>query len=732
MPKRKSPQSDGRPVTGDAEEAPLKVAVIGGGCGALAAAFELTSPQHQGRFQVTVYQEGWRLGGKGASGRGASGRIEEHGLHVWLGYYDNAFAMMRACYAELEFSQEASSFGAWRDAFVAESDIGLFSPAERAGWQRWSAHFPPTPGLPGDPLPPGELTSLRRYLARSLTLLRTLVLDCAVGRDAPGHACRPENGTPEYLAKAAGALLARGAFLGGAVLAEALAVLAAALDAMPGALDGAWVDLAERAVAGARRWLEDRFVADDDLRHVWEVVDLGLAYIVGVIRFGLLTDPRGLDAIDDWECRAWLKKNGASDRALDSPFVRGLYDLALAYEEGDPKRPSLSAGQGLRATLRLFYGYRGAIFWRMRAGMGDVVFAPLYEVLRRRGVRFEFFHRLTNVGLPPGGQLSAGEGSYVESLTFDVQARIKGGDEYRPLVEFAGRPCWPAKPDFAQLASGARLAREGRDCESHWDRRREGETRLQVGRNFDFVVLGVSIGAVPYVCSELVARDARWRAMCENVKTVATQAFQVWLNEDLDALGWSGPPYIVAGYVKPFDTWCDMAHVIPEESWATPPATAVYFCGVLPEPAGADRSDAAYPAMMAARVKASAVTHLKTAGQAVWPGAYDARGRFRWALLADPSEKADGRAATDARFDTQYWRANVNPSDRYVLNTPGSTRFRISPLDMTYDNLTLAGDWTDCGFNTGCVEAAVMSGRLAAHALSGFPALEEITAYDHP
>jgi hypothetical protein len=30
------------------------------------------------------------------------------------------------------------------------------------------------------------------------------------------------------------------------------------------------------------------------------------------------------------------------------------------------------------------------------------------------------------------------------------------------------------------------------------------------------------------------------------------------------------------------------------------------------------------------------------------------------------------------------------------------------------------------------VESAVMSGRLAAHALSGFPALEEITGYDHP
>ncbi|HWD68412.1 MAG TPA: FAD-dependent oxidoreductase [Caulobacteraceae bacterium] len=729
MPKRKSTEAPSLAAPDEAGKERIKVAVIGGGCGAMAAAFELTARKHRGRYQVTVYQEGWRLGGKGASGRGPAGRIEEHGLHVWLGYYDNAFAVLRACYAELEESKAGNPFGPWRKAFVAESDIGLFSPDERNGWQRWSAHFPPTPGLPGDPFPPDELISLRRYLARSFTLLRTLVLDCSVGRDARRAAAAPADGR-ERLAMAIRGLLARGAFVGGAVLAEALAVLAAALDSMPAAVDGEWLSLAEKVCAGARRWLEDRLIADVSLRHVWEVVDLGLAYIVGVIRFGLLTDERGLDAIDDWECRDWLRKNGASQRALNSPFVRGLYDLALAYEDGDPKRPSLSAGQGLRATLRLFYGYRGAIFWRMRAGMGDVVFAPLYEALRRRGVEFEFFHRLTNVGLAPGGEIGAGESSYVKSLSFDVQAKVKSGGDYQPLVDVAGRPCWPSKPDFAQLASGARLACEGRDFESHWDRGRVAEKQLEVVKEFDFVVLGIGLGAVPHVCGELVARDRRWRAMCENVKTVATQAFQVWLNEDLDSLGWDGPPYIVAGYVKPFDTWCDMAHVVPEEAWPNPPATCVYFCGVLPESPEADRCDTGYPAAMAAQVKASAIAHLKTAGKAVWPGAYDSRGRFRWSLLADP---AGGHApAAAGSFDSQYWRANINPSERYVLNTPGSTRYRISPLDMTYDNLTLAGDWTECGFNTGCVEAAVMSGRLAAHALSGSPALEEITAYDHP
>ena len=35
--------------------------------------------------------------------------------------------------------------------------------------------------------------------------------------------------------------------------------------------------------------------------------------------------------------------------------------------------------------------------------------------------------------------------------------------------------------------------------------------------------------------------------------------------------------------------------------------------------------------------------------------------------------------------------------------------------------MTIAGDWTACGLDAGCVEAAVMSGMLAAHAISGKP-----------
>ena len=66
-------------------------------------AYELSkTPALQQQYDVTVYQLGWRLGGKGASGRhtepGGYDRIEEHGLHIWLGNYQNAFLLMQDCY----------------------------------------------------------------------------------------------------------------------------------------------------------------------------------------------------------------------------------------------------------------------------------------------------------------------------------------------------------------------------------------------------------------------------------------------------------------------------------------------------------------------------------------------------------------------------------------------------------------------------------------------------------
>ena len=82
---------------------PLRVVILGGGPAGVATAFWLTAPEQNNRYQVSLYTQGWRLGGKCASGRNQSkgNRIEEHGLHMLMGCYQNAFATLRACYDAL-------------------------------------------------------------------------------------------------------------------------------------------------------------------------------------------------------------------------------------------------------------------------------------------------------------------------------------------------------------------------------------------------------------------------------------------------------------------------------------------------------------------------------------------------------------------------------------------------------------------------------------------------------
>jgi uncharacterized protein with NAD-binding domain and iron-sulfur cluster len=721
----------------------LKVAIIGGGCASVTAAFELTRPQLAGRYEVTLYQMGWRLGGKGASGRGSSGRIEEHGLHLWMGYYENAFRLMRECYAELGRERGKHPIADWSDAFIPANAnaVADWSPSGR--WLPWKVTFPPAPGLPGDGT--SVRWSVADYLARAASLLRTLLETLRVQRpvveppEDPYPELRATSLTPEVLTAALNRLLKYGALGGLGATIEAVRLLESALGGITAYPQSLLAGALEMVTAALQKQLDALVRADDEVRRLWEVIDLLLAVIRGSIRFRLAFDPRGFDAIDDYDSRQWLRLNGASESSINSAFIRALYDLAFAYERGDPERPRIAAGAALRGAMRAFFSYRGAFFWKMRAGMGDVVFAPLYEVLKRRGVRFEFFHKLREVTLAPA---ASGEPAHVASLELDVQAHVRGAD-YQPLVDVRGLPCWPSAPDYSQLADAERILREGWDFESQWDTRCASSRTLKVRDDFDFVVLGVGLGVIPYVCRSILERDERWRDMVERVQSVPTQAFQLWMSESMPALGWTDGPVNLSGFVEPFDTWADMTHVLDREAWPSAPSAVAYFCNVLADreqPEHADpsshRSDAARQRASALvsqeyeRVKANAQRFMDRDLPELWPAARDATGQFRWNVLV--SECAEAVRSGPASFESQFWTANVRPSDRYSQALPGSTRFRISPLDPTYDNMTVAGDWTDCSLNMGCVEAAVMSGKLAAHALSRSPALSEIIGYDHP
>src|SRR5271166_2404911 len=158
------------------ENRPIKVAIIGGGCAAIATAFELTRPEHRGKYDVTIYQLGWRLGGKGASGRGPNGRIEEHGFHVWMGCYENAFRLMRECYAELKRDPHTCRIADWRDGFFPAPFLTVAAPRQDGSYSTLVSYFPAADGLPGDPIISNDPFSVSSYLAHTANALRTMLL----------------------------------------------------------------------------------------------------------------------------------------------------------------------------------------------------------------------------------------------------------------------------------------------------------------------------------------------------------------------------------------------------------------------------------------------------------------------------------------------------------------------------------------------------------------------------
>ena len=643
----------------------------------LSAAWRLSEPGWRDRFDsITVYQRGWRLGGKGASSRGPHGRIEEHGLHVWLGCYDNAFALLRECYAELDraTTDPEAPIHTWDQAFIPSDHLGI---ADRLGddWLVWPGGLARNDELPGEPNTTGREFTAVDFLRRALRL----VLNFADSLSASDE-------ETEWLA-----VVRWGAVAMLAMLAKPLA---------PGSIPSGMLDHVLDTIRDA---LEHEHRPDH--RRFWLFLSLETATARGIISDKLVTDPRGFAAINDEDFCSWILRHGAHPDVVDFPLVRGLYDMVFGYEDGDFDKPALAAGVALLLTGIALFQYKGAFFWKMTAGMGDIVFAPLYQALRRRGVDFEFFHRVDALHLDAHRQA-------IEAITIGRQVQLADGlTEYQPLTRIGGLPVFPHRPIGEQLDGPARD-----DLESHFAERTDVETRvLRRGVDFDHVVLAASLAMVELVADELIADSQQWRDMTTHLRTVATQAFQLWLRPDEPTLGWHRPGVTTSGYVAPFDTWASMPQTLWAEQWPDDdqPRTVAYFCGALNALWPNAEDAAGYVAGCREKVLTEAVTYLDNHVGLYLPGAVTEQG-FGWHHLVGVNGHRGRRA-----LQTQYVTVNIDPSDRYVQSVPGSDKYRLRSDESGYDNLVLAGDWTDCGFNAGCIEAAVMSGLQAANALLG-------------
>jgi uncharacterized protein with NAD-binding domain and iron-sulfur cluster len=689
---------------------PKRIVILGGGVGALTAAYYLTSRSGwQDEYEITLYQIGWRLGGKGASGRNpdAGNRIEEHGLHVWMGNYENAFALMRACYGELA-RPVGSPMATVEEAFTPRTHLTLF---ERVGesWEPWPIHAPVLPGTPGTdtnvPTPWEVVVRILDFAASQGDVLL----------DSVEHALPSPMALPDWVHALAARIEGPIEQPARTLVHHAAMLARTVIDAVVSSQDEIWsaiAHLVEAFRAHVRSTIWPAVQSHTVLRRACLCLDLATSLVSGIVRDRLLVS--GLGSIDGEELQAWLRRHGASEETIGSSPIRGLYDLCFAYADGDRTRPCFAAGTALAVLLRVAFSYRGPVLYEMNAGMGEVVVAPLYQVLRRRGVRVEFFNRVTS--LEPSAN-----GRSVGRIRIGRQVRVKAS-LYEPLVEIGGLECWPDRPLAAQLSDDdRRRVEQGRvNLESAWNGWDDVETRvLEQGTDFDHVVLGISLGGLRTIASPLAAVNGAWRDLLDNIPCIQTQTLQLWLKESPvtdDSLA----PLTSVGAAEPLDTWADMSHLLPRESWprGTGPSALHYICGPMSgDFSGRALTDRSTPAAARSAVEQTVIEWLTRRSGWEWPAiAIGGTTAFDWKMLY-----ADAAIEGPARLATQYIRANIDPTELYVLSPPDAQKYRLPSDQSGFDNLVLAGDWTRTAINAGCVEAAVMSGMAASRAITGIP-----------
>ena len=671
-----------------------KIAILGGGIGALSTALELTNnPSWQSQIDsITVYQMGWRLGGKCATGRGANGQIQEHGIHLFGGGYYNALDAVSRVYEELANTPEGWPY-TFDEVFEKQylSLIWHHGADHGAPPSRMSAiNFPPNDLGPRDGERFADLMTAVGALLDYIEHVINLALEKTELADLIDWVSRH-------------AVSASFASLRSGIQNEHEEIVLACLKVFDGLLG------VLKGLLPNKPTLQDAYTA----------LDYFLALLRGIVQDrwidGKSYDQMDMDATYG-NYAAWLQHHGASQATVYSPMAQAPIGILYQYPNGSHVASSMGAGAYLHWVLRTF-GYLGAPFWLFGHGTGESLVLPMYELLKRRGVKFEFFSKVQALHTNAGG-------THITSVDMGVQATLASGVAgYAPLITVNGQSCWPAEPDFSQLAQGAALQAQGIDLESYWSGWTcPAQRTLTAGTDFDTLVFAISLGAVPTICSELVAQKPAWQQLLANIPTIQTQSLQMWLNKTTPELGLLLTPTnptdtgLACGYAVPYDGIVDFSRLIKWENWpaSNTPKALWYFSDVLAQTeAPAPFTDTTYPAKMQAAAAAVAQSFMDTGLKPLFPLGLDASGKLKPSVLAGQP----------------YVRVNFEPTERYVTAPANTTTFRLKAWESGYSNLYLAGDWTYTGLNVGCVEATVMSGKLASLAISGYPALSTIIGY---
>ena len=425
---------------------------------------------------------------------------------------------MRACYQSLG-RPAGAPLATVTDAFLPAPNV-VWEEYVNGAWRNWPVAVPAIGGLPGED---GELPTPAAFFQMLIGFVRDVIVTF------PHDAIRSRAAAPDE------SILSRVRHLFGGIELPA----AQAVDGSARSLIHAAYALADAIRNGEApeghqtvltlieecwRWFASEVMseiaANDEARRLYILADLAVAMATGMVRDHVLT--RGFTSIDDQDFAEWLTAHGASTLAQRSAPLRGFYDYFFAYDQGDPAKPRMSAAMGLYHLLRLVFTYKQSLFFKMASGMGDTVFGPLFEVCRRNGVRFEFFHEVRE--LTPDASANR-----ITAIHLIRQVETKA--DYMPLRDVAGLPSWPSEPLYDQIRDdqAARLRESGVDLEDPWSGWDGGvDVKLLEGRDFDLVVLGIPVGAHRMICRGLIDRLPEWRQMTEALQTIQTGTLQLW------------------------------------------------------------------------------------------------------------------------------------------------------------------------------------------------------------
>jgi uncharacterized protein with NAD-binding domain and iron-sulfur cluster len=684
-----------------------EIAIIGGGLGGLSAAYALSKGDLKSKYSITVFQMGWRLGGKCATGRDPKNRrIEEHGIHAFTGSYYNALSMMEDVYCNWS-ANPGNPIPTFEDAFV-QKNTGLHWELDGGVLKRWPKWSPPSARA---------LKDIRNEKNLLLLWLQSYA----------GFLAYKLSGVPE---QAATEHIPSDSELGG-ILKELKALDVCAAEMLANQC-GESVSEWRAFWTSIKPFLDGRVFRhstnsnDNSRRNLLETE------MFQVILRGIRDDKivqKGFKSIDHHNFDYWLEKHGASVELLESPVVAYVANLTFQFPNGDiARKPEMSAASYLQWALRSGT-YVGKSLYTFAAGTGETLITPLYQYLLSRGVKFKFFHELTDIETTKSGKS-------VTKLHFQQQAQVKDDKSYEPVKKFRGLFCWPNKPYFSQLVNGGKIS--GIDFEEPNAAAFGEKVELSVGngenKDFSKVILAIPPAAIIESAPSFLKCNSYWDDRIRDMPTIATQASQLWFKHSIDFLA-DMPPminneipsgknklpekfyYASANFPGEMHGQVDFSKYIEYEGWgAEPPMGLLYGCGVMvdpPETPGVSKRKAAD-----LRAFETTRTTLTQMGAVLLPNGVAQRNEtinphtLDFGDLHMDSEN-EGLKGQDRLVD-QYFRGNVYPSDRYTQSPKNTKAKRINPLSPKVKNMTGAGDWVDTCLNVGSVECTVMGGLLAA------------------